>query len=190
VAWRWTGGIVASGLLFDLLWRHCIGLILDPKAMIVDVERHGTINAGLSHELGVAYRETSEIFHDQHAVAAQFGKYGGNVNLRLTGEIIFYPLHAPALRTVVQLLQRTVAEFGHGALGTDSSVNSLLLLGHARQGSQTIEIGDGILLAPDIKVGSEMPVPAAQSITAALVGFAAVAAWWYAGGRTAAGGSR
>lgn len=38
MAWRWTGGVIAIGLLFDLLWRSYIGLSLAHTAMIRDMQ--------------------------------------------------------------------------------------------------------------------------------------------------------
>jgi 4-amino-4-deoxy-L-arabinose transferase-like glycosyltransferase len=40
LAWRWSGGIIAIGLLFDLLWRSYIALSLNHTAMIYDMEAH------------------------------------------------------------------------------------------------------------------------------------------------------
>ncbi len=40
IAWRWSGGIIAVGLLFDLLWRPYIAYSLDYTPMIRDLQAH------------------------------------------------------------------------------------------------------------------------------------------------------
>ena len=89
LAWRWTGGIVANGLLFDLLWRPFIALSLNYTPMIKDMETHvppqyrciASFDLGESPRGMIHYR-TGIVIQDQRLV----GEEALNCDLRLLRE--------------------------------------------------------------------------------------------------------